>query len=76
MPPPTATRAPIRWAACSNEFLANNYATPVSDLADPAAGRDEPDHDRRRSQQMFVSGADVKATLDDAAQRLKEVMNK
>jgi hypothetical protein len=28
------------------------------------------------AQQMFVNDADVKATLDDATQRLKEVMNK
>jgi ABC-type glycerol-3-phosphate transport system substrate-binding protein len=58
-----------------NEFLANNYATPVSDPPIPQLG-EMSQIMIDAAQQMFVNDADVKATLDDAAQRLKEVMNK
>jgi multiple sugar transport system substrate-binding protein len=58
-----------------NEFLANNYATPVSDPPIPQLG-EMSQVMIDATQQMFVNDADVKATLDDATQRLKDVMNK
>jgi ABC-type glycerol-3-phosphate transport system substrate-binding protein len=58
-----------------NEFLANNYATPVSDPQIPQLG-ELTQIMIDAAQEMFVSGADVQATLDDAAERLKDVMNR
>ena len=58
-----------------NEFLANNYATPVSDPQIPQLG-ELTQIMIDAAQEMFVAGADVQATLDDAAERLKDVLSR